>query len=199
MSVPNSIVETGAELTSGILPLIGQLLSQEPNCNVVDLGAVSTDNCMIFSRNGARVYVDTSDNSLRSRIATRNELDTADIDNLISRCPTPIDVLLMWDLMDYLSLDTIKRFMSRISEVMREGGVLYTMASRQRRIPDTPVPIEMVREDCLRFANQDDTERDAPQYAPKQLEQHMPGFVLEKMYLLQNGVQEHLFVFEGLE
>lgn len=199
MGVPSSIVESGAELTSGILPMVCHLLSQNPDCNVVDLGAVSTDNCMMFSRNGARVYVDTSDDSLRSKVAGRNELDVADVDDLVDRCPTPIDVLLFWDLMDYLSLDTIKRVMGRLSGVMRPGGVLYTMASRQRRIPDTPALIEMVREDCLRFVHNDDAERDAPQYAPKQLEQRMPGFVLEKLYLLQNGMQEHLFVFEGLD
>jgi hypothetical protein len=26
----------------------------------------------------------------------------------------------------------------------------------------------------------------------------MPGFRIEKLYLMQNGVQEHLFVFEGI-
>lgn len=199
MSVPNSVVETEGDLTSGVLPMICQLLSQEPDCNVVDLGAASTGNCMVLSRNGARVYIDTSDDSLRARIAEHNQLNAADIDNLLARCPTPIDVLLFWDLLDYLPLDNIKQAAQRFSKVMRPGGLLYVLMSRQRYISDNPALIEMVREDRLRFLHEGNEEREAPQYAPKQLEQCMPGFILEKLYLLQNGVQEHLFLFEGFD
>lgn len=199
MGVPGSILESEDGLTSGMLPMVCRFLEQEGDCNVVDLGATSIDNCMLFSRFGARVYVDTSPASLRSRVVLYNELTEADIDNLIDRCPKPIDVLLFWDLMDYLSLENIKYVMSRLSGEMRPGGVLYTLASRQRFIPDSPAVIEMLREDCLRFLNDDPEQREAPQYAPKQLEQRMPGFVLDKMYLMQNGMQEHLFLFEGLE
>lgn len=179
--------------------MICRMLSQEPDCNVVDLGAASVGNCRMFSRNGARVYIDTSGNSLRLKIAESNEIETIDIDDLMARCPTPIDVLLFWDLLDYLSLDAIKKISGRFSEVMRSGGMIYALASRQRYIPNTPTVIDMVREDRIRFLNNDATEREAPQYPPKKLEQSMPGFVLEKLYLLQNGVQEHLFLFEGVD
>lgn len=199
MGLPHSTVESGGGLTSGIFPMVYELMSREPDCNVVDLGATSTGNCLMLSRSGARVYLDTSNDSLRSRIVRGNEITTAGLDKLVARCPKPIDVLLLWDLMDYLSLETIKMVMGRFIEVMREGGLLYTLASRQLHIPDFPAEIEIVREDCLRFLYDDVLERDSPQYAPKQIEQNMPGFVLEKMYLLQNGVQEHLFVFEGPE
>jgi hypothetical protein len=199
MALPDSIDQDEEGLTSGILPIVYELLSREPGCNVVDLGAVSTHNCMMFSRNGARVYIDTSGDSLRSTIREHNDVTPADIDNLLERCPTPIEVLLFWDLMDYLSMDAIKMAAVRFCEAMREGGVLYTLASRQRFIPRDPVVIDIIREDRLQFRQEGEIDREAPQYAPKQLEQYLPGFFLDKMYLMQNGMQEHLFLFEGTQ
>lgn len=197
MSLPDSIDDNEESLTSGIFPMICRFLSRETGCNVVDLGAVSTSNCMTLSRTGARVYIDTSGDSLRSIICEHNELGASDINNLLERCPTPIDVLLFWDLMDYLPLDTVKMTALRFSQAMREGGLIYTLASRQRFIARTPAVIDILREDSLQFRHEGNFDKEAPQYAPKQLEQCMPGFVLEKMYLMQNGMQEHLFLFEG--
>lgn len=196
MALPDYIPEYTEDLTSGVLPIICEVINQGRGCNVVDLGAASTDNCMVFSRNGARVYIDTSSNSLRSKVIETNELESSDIDELLTYCPNDIDVLLFWDLLDYLSLETIALFMQRLTPVMRRGALLYGMVSQQYRIPASPAVIDLVSEDRLRF-HYGALEREGSHFAPKQLEGKMPGFCIEKLYLMQNGVQEHLFVYEG--
>lgn len=197
MSLPEKIDEYDEELTSGILPMICQMVREEPGCNLVDLGTSSTDNCMIFSRAGARVYIDTSRKNLRSEVVLNNNLEPADIDEVFAYCPEAIDVLLFWNILDYLSLEAIDHLMRRISGVMRPGGLLYAMVSQQFYVPVHPASIDIVDDNRLHF-RYGPLEQEGPHYAPKLLEQHMPGFRIEKLYLMQNGVQEHLFLFEGI-
>lgn len=197
MALPQYISEYSEDLRSGILPIVSHFIHKEPGCNVVELGNASTESCMRFSRNGARVFLDTSGNSLRSKVLQSSELDDGDIDDLFAYCPDAVDVLLFWDILDYLTIESIERLMLRFGEVMRPGGLLYALVSQQYRIPIEPALIEMLEEDHLRF-QYGAIEREGPHYAPKQLEQRMPGFRIEKLYLMQNGVQEHLFLFEGL-
>lgn len=199
MGLPDSALDDDDTLTSGVLPIVCHLIAAEPGCRVVDLGAASTGNCAWFSSNGARVFIDTSRDSLRARVVENGEVDARELDKLLGHFPEGIDVVLFWDLLDYLPLETIKLLMTRLSRLMQPGGLAYVLASRQQRIAATPAIIDVVREDMLRFHQGAPLNREAPQYAPKKLEQHMPGFVLEKLYLMQNGVQEHLFLFEGFD
>lgn len=196
MSLPDQVDEYDEELTSGLLPMVCQLVREEPGCNLVDLGASSTDNCMHFSRAGARVFMDTSRRNLRSEVVLNRELSPADIDEVFAYCPDAIDVLLVWNILDYLPLAAVEHLLRRISRVMRPGGLLYAMVSQQFHIPVHPATIDIVEENRLRFRH-GPLEKDGPHYAPKQLEQLMPGSRIEKLYLMQNGVQEHLFLFEG--
>lgn len=199
MGLPDTAPDTNDALTSGVLPIICHLIAAEPGCQVVDLGATSTDNCTLFSLNRTRVYIDTSRDNLRARVIESGDLDSDEVDRFLQQLPDAIDVILFWDLLDYLPLETIKEFMKDVSGLMQPGGLAYILASRQRYISSAPAIIDVVQEDTLRFHYDAPFNKEAPQYAPKKLEQYMPGFVLEKLYLLQNGVQEHLFVFEGLD
>lgn len=197
MALASKLVDYDEELTSGILPMIYEMIRGRPGCDVVDLGAASTDNLMLFSRNGARVYIDTSSRSLRSDIALSRTPTAKDLDKLLAYCEG-IDVLILWNVLDYLLLGTVEQLMQRISAVMRPGGLLYAMVSHKRYIPVLPALIDIIADDRLRFRH-GPLELEGPHYAPKQLEQRMPGFRIEKLYLLQNGTQEHLFLFEGLD
>lgn len=196
MSLPEKIDEYDEELTSGILPMICQMVNERPGCNLVDLGTSSTENCMLFSRVGARVFIDTSRRNLRSEVVLNRELGPADIDEVFAYCPEAIDVLLFWNILDYLPLEAVDHLMGRISGVMRPGGLLYAMVAQPRYIPTHPAAIDIIDGNRLHFRH-GPLDKEGPHYAPKQLEQRMPGFRIEKLYLMQNGVQEHLFLFEG--
>lgn len=196
MSLADQVDEYDEELTSGLLPMVCRLVREEPGCNLVDLGASSTDNCMHFSRAGARVFMDTSRRNLRSEVVLNRELGPADIDEVFAYSPDAIDVLLLWNILDYLPLAAVEHLLRRIARVMRPGGLLYAMVSQQFHIPVHPATIDIVEENRLRFRH-GPLEKEGPHYAPKQLEQLMPGSRIEKLYLMQNGVQEHLFLFEG--
>ncbi|MDZ7841737.1 MAG: hypothetical protein U5R46_13135 [Gammaproteobacteria bacterium] len=197
MTLPQKISDYDEELTSGILPMICSMVHDEPGCNLVDLGTSTTDNCMLFSQAGARVFIDTSCKNLRSEVVLKSDLTPADIDEVLAYCPEAIDVLLFWNILDYLSLEAVDYLMHRISKVMRPGGLLYAMVSQQRYIPTYPAAINIVEENRLQF-RYGPLDKEGPHYAPKQLEQRMPGFRIDKLYLMQNGVQEHLFLFEGV-
>lgn len=198
MSLPERIDEYDEVMTSGILPMIYQMVQQAPGCNLVDLGASSTGNCMVFSHAGARIFMDTSRRNLRSEVVLNHQLGPADVDEVFGYCPDAIDVLLLWNMLDYLPLESVVHLMRRVSNVMRPNGLVYAMVSQQRYIPSHPATIGVVGENQLHF-RYGTLDKEGPHYAPKLLETRMPGFRIEKLYLMQNGVQEHLFLFEGLE
>lgn len=199
IGLPKSIANTSDDLTSGILPIVCQQLSEEQGRNLVDLGAAFTGNYEVLSRNGTRVYLDTSDTSLRSRIIEGRELPPAELDALTAFYPGKIDAVLFWDILDHLSLDSIESVMRGFAKLMRRGGLVYAMVTQQLYMPAAPAVIEVIQENLLRFQYDTPIDRQAPQYAPRTLESHMPGFLIDKLYLLQNGVQEHLFLFEGID
>jgi len=196
MALPNQIEDFSEDLRSGIMPVVCDLIRREPGCNLVDLGATSTANCMLFSQHGARVYLDTSLKSLRAKLGRGRGLDPPDIDGLLRHCPDAVDVLLFWDILDYVSLETVEALMQRFGGVLQPGALVYLMISQRRYIPPEPAIIDIVDEDQLRFQYGPPT-LEGPHYAPKQLEQRMPGCRIDKLYLMQNGVQEHLFVYDG--
>lgn len=198
-ALPDSNPDSGEHLNTGLLPIICRMIAAEPGCNIVDLGAVSTGKCAFFSMNGSRVFIDTSGNSLRAHVVRGGDINEYVIDRLLAQFPAAIDVILFWNLVDYLSLDAIKPLMQGVSRRMRRGGLAYIMASRLPYIPRAPAVIDVVGENVLRFQSDTSLTTSAPEYAPKKLEQAMPGFVLQKLYLLQNGIQEHLFRFEGTD
>ena len=72
------------------------------------------------------------------------------------------------------------------------GSRLYFLIHHSAEIAETAPAFELELDDVLHYST-DACTRAAPRYPPKQLEQLMPGFEIEKLYLMSNGLQEHLF------
>jgi hypothetical protein len=106
----------------------------------------------------------------------------------------PVDIVLCWDLLNYLQRPAITALMTCISARMRPGAfahllIVYsgtTMAARPGRF----APLADGR--LLETATTD-VRKNAPRYSPEDLGKCLRGLRSESATLLRNGMQEFLF------
>ena len=116
---------------------------------------------------------------------------------LPSAGPDPADLVLCWDLVNYLSRPAITVLMDCIAERARPGTQVHMFivysASRMPIQPSRYVPLPDHR---LSRRPQSSADRSAPRYTPEDLAACMSRYRAERGKLLQGGMQE--FVFSAL-
>lgn len=103
-----------------------------------------------------------------------------------------IDLVLAWCYFDYLEPEDIRRLFDRLKDHFVIGSRLYFLIHHSAEIPRQAPVLELETDDVLRYTTRPPN-RSAPRHPPKMLEGIMPGFEIEKLYLMSNGLQEHLF------
>ena len=104
----------------------------------------------------------------------------------------PLSLVLAWAYFEYLELDDIKKLFDKLNRCLTPGSRLYFLIHHSDAMPDT-VPIFDVESDDTLTYTVESASRSAPRYPPKLLEEMMPGFEIEKLFLMTSGIQEHLF------
>lgn len=110
-----------------------------------------------------------------------------------NRAPIPFDVILTWDLFNYLESAAVKTLMARLTPHCRHETLLFALTFTGREIPDEPGLCRIL--EGMRLRIDPGTERSIrnPRPSPSTLERMMPGFRLRHSFLSQVGVQEYLF------
>jgi hypothetical protein len=180
-------------------PLFHQLLQRMAGGGrwvVVDLGAARSDTIRVLSRYRCRLdIVDLAD----SVGALNAELDARRLRELVEqvlprRGAESIDLVLCWDLINYLTLPALTAVMESVAARCKRGalahGLIYYSEPTMPQQPGCFVPL-----DDQRLANlaAPTARRAAPRYSPDDLARCMPRYQVERGRLLRNGMQEFLF------
>lgn len=178
---------------SGILPLIRENISQHKS-TIFDLAPPTSKKCTYLCSSGNQVYWDNCAGSISH---TFNEHDTGDVSSKLNKWQPPqfqhpLSIVLAWCYFDYLALDDITGLFQKLDKYFTKGSRFYFLIQQSAQIPESVPIFELELDDILRYTTAGPS-REAPRYAPKQLEQLMPGFEIEKLYLTSSGLQEHLF------
>ncbi|MBA1147627.1 hypothetical protein H0Z60_11245 [Ectothiorhodospiraceae bacterium WFHF3C12] len=103
------------------------------------------------------------------------------------------DLMLLWDLPNYLDADGLARMAVALRRGLRTGGRLHMLvASSQRWVSDRPGHYEILPGWAGVVVEQGEPVRQAPRYTPWQVEQAFQGFETERSVLLRSGMQEYL-------
>lgn len=112
------------------------------------------------------------------------------------------DVVLCWDLLNYLQRPALKALMATIAGRLEAGALVHALiVYSSKQMPERPGPYYPVwdaDDDTLsstRLANIRMTSKqcEAPRYTPDDLAHCMSGYKIERAKLLSNGMQEFLF------
>jgi hypothetical protein len=113
---------------------------------------------------------------------------------LPSRRDEATDIVLCWDLINYLNKPALTVLMDCIALRCKRGalahGLVYYSARSMPSRPSTFVPVD---DQHLAQVLTPPGERPAPRYSPEDLARCMPRYSVERGRLLRNGMQEFLF------
>ena len=106
----------------------------------------------------------------------------------------PADVLLAWDLFNYLDRDRLRALGRRLAARTRPGGVLFAMLWTGKEIPIEPGRFPIRDGGELLYGLDASRTRPGPRYRPAEIAAMTPGFSADRNFLLRHGVQEYLLV-----
>lgn len=163
---------------------------------VLDLGTVHSATIRELGKFRCRLeFVELADglDSLNGEIDPRRIRQTADA-LLPPRRTEQTDIVLCWDLINYLNQPALTAVMECIALRCKRGalahGLVYYSAKSMPQRPSTFIPVD--DQHILQQLNPG-IERPAPRYSPEDLARCMPRYSVERGRLLRNGMQEFLF------
>lgn len=106
----------------------------------------------------------------------------------------PADVVLAWDLFNYLDRDRLGALGERLAARCRPGAILFAMLWTGKEVPAEPGRFPIHDEKHLLYAIDASRRRVGPRYRPADVEAMLPGFSADRNFLLRHGVQEYLMV-----
>ncbi|MDJ0926518.1 MAG: hypothetical protein QNJ73_02615 [Gammaproteobacteria bacterium] len=169
-------------------------LDQERRCVVLDLGAAHTDTIALFSEYRCRLEIADIADGLGSLAEITDDLEQR-AEALLPRAQQePADLVLCWDLLNYLSLPAIRALSKRLSARGRPGMQLHCLiVYAATNMPVTPCPFIPQPDRSLLQLAADPNEIQAPRYSPEALGDALLGYTVDRAMLLGNGMQEFLF------
>ena len=130
--------------SSGLGELTRTFASEEPLC-VLDLGSTSPTNIRYMTERGHKIYSeDLLDASTDPGLAIKDESGAMTLDSkrfLTDNLVYPaahFDVVLCWNLADYLDETLVKPVMGRLWSVLKPGGMLLAFFHTKEAGPDAP-------------------------------------------------------------
>jgi SAM-dependent methyltransferase len=130
--------------SSGLAELSRLLQSEEPLC-ILDIGCTSAANIRYLTERGHKIYSeDLLDASTDPALLIRDEQGHTTLDhkrflaeNLVF-CNAHFDIVLCWNLADYLDEELVKPLVARLWSMIRPGGMLLAFFHTQEAGPDAP-------------------------------------------------------------
>jgi hypothetical protein len=138
----------------------------------------------------------------RSYLEGRANAAEGDSDGILSDVlgfaeETRFDVLLAWDLFNYLELSELETLMRRLSRWCNPGALLLALISSQPVIPAEPTVFRILDAERMLYETRSPATRRGPRHNPRDVLKAMMGFEVSSSFLLRNGIQEYVFIFPG--
>lgn len=186
------------EYTSFVLPGLLELARRPPKKTILDLGPALGEN--VRRMKGSKLFIANFFETL-TECGAASRVDAkafaASCERLL-QFPEEVrfDLVLVWDLFNYLSLAEVEVLARRLVALSRPGTRIMALVSIQKRIPDRPFRFVIQDEDSLRYETLASGLRDCPRHTEAEILKRMAGFSVERGMLLRNGMREYSFARE---
>jgi hypothetical protein len=163
---------------------------------VLDLGAARGNTIQTFGHFRCRLdIVDLADGLEAVREETEPRVLRQRVESLLlPRAGEATDIVLCWDLINYLSEPALTAVMECIAVRCKPGALAHGLVYySMRQMPERPGSFVPLEDQKLANLAPPGPERPAPRYSPEDLARCMPRYTVERGRLLRNGMQEFLF------
>jgi len=197
LSLTNDDPRTGTlRFRSPGLALLVERLEESEYAEILDLGPPRNAILALRAHAPCRIHIEDVFRSLRDAPAEgRSDGESASRVAPLVCAPRPcIDIVLGWDLFDYLTAQDIRTLMTEVALRCRQHALLFVLAAGRGPIPAAPGRCTIEGDGGLLYASTGPATGDSPAWSPRALERMMPGFRLLHSFLLGHGMQDYLFV-----
>ncbi len=174
-------------------------LRSEQRYNVLDLGSSVSQNVEFCSAFCRKLYIEDFYGTLSSFDFLSPEdgvpLDTIYQYLLPFKTGTRFDIILAWDLFNYLEELEFRELMAHLARFCRQDTLLLAFISTRKSIPERPAKYSILDAETITSQKLSDIIRPCPQYQEPQLTKLMPEYQVLNSFLLRNGFKEYLFGF----
>lgn len=178
-------------------PLFRRLLelqSAERRAVVLDLGPARTETVALFSQFRCRLEFADLGDSYEQLNAEGGSPPLQLIESVLPRRrQEAADIVLCWDLLNYLQRPALKALMARVAARSRPDTLVHALiAYSTPRMPAKPDRYAATPDGQLLIRHTTGAECAAPRYTPEDLRHCLPDYKVESAILLKNGMQEFL-------
>jgi hypothetical protein len=107
------------------------------------------------------------------------------------------DVILAWDMLNYLDLSAVSGLIRYLSRFCRPGTVLFTLIFDHQKMPKEITVYRIVDESHLTYEYCGSEMQACPRHKPHALAGALRRFQTSNSFRLRNGIVEYLFAYEG--
>ncbi len=182
------------------LQALCQRMQDAASCDILELGPVRNENLEFWSRFHPSIYIADLRSCLPLPAASSedSEFIEPDWDNLLGLpAGRSYDVILAWDLFNYLELPAVSSLIRYLKRFCRPGTVLFSMIFDQKQMPGQISVYGIKDESHLKYEATGSEMRDCPRHQPRSLSLIMTRFRTSESFRLKNGIVEYLFEYEG--
>ncbi|HXV64035.1 MAG TPA: methyltransferase domain-containing protein [Vicinamibacteria bacterium] len=174
-----------------------RLLAHLPreNASVLDLGAANPQTVEFFTSRGAQITVA---DLFRSAAPMRcgGPRPPRIFQNLLSYDPSSrFDLVLAWDVLNYLFPEELSHLMSSLNPYLRPGTQMHALVAAGHEMPVSPAVYRIENESTVTYEPSAEESRPSPGYAEPGLLKLMRGLAVEKRFQLRNGSVEYAFSY----
>lgn len=174
-------------------------LGGRADCCVLDLGRAFGSNVEFLSRFASKVVIEDLRHTLAALETPYSGADRVCCPLFPALLPwhedTRFDLILLWNLLDYLERDDISRLATHLASHCRPGALIYAQVSIRPKIPLMPSNFKIIGDGELDQIMDAGGERDSPRHTQIKLQEALHAFHVKRSFLLRNGLQEYLFVY----
>jgi hypothetical protein len=153
--------------------------------DVLDLGSVSPESVQFFGRRGSRLTI--------ADLSPTSDLTIPCVDERVR-----FDLVLAWDVLNYLGPDRLTRLMGRLEPRFRPGTMLHALIATGREIDAQPPRYRIKGARTFVSEPVSGSRVRAPRYLEQDLVKRMPGLTVERRFQLRSAMLEYVFSYRPL-
>ena len=182
------------------LPALCQKLQNSATCGILELGPVRSGNVEFWSRFSPFLYIADLRSSLPLPALPSEDLEfiAPDWRSLLGLPGNrTYNVVLAWDLFNYLELPAVSSLIEYLKHYCRPGAVLFSLIFDEKQMPAKITVYQIADESHLKYDRAGSELCACPRHQPRALASVMTRFRIADSFRLRNGVIEYLFEYEG--
>lgn len=180
------------------LLLIRRKLEQKPGLSVLELGPALNANISFFLEFHCKLIMQDLYGGLCDHIARNQEGEPSPISALVGKLSEhdparPFDLVLCWDLLNYISSEETELLMTSIAERSSESVIISVVEANSSTLPVLPSRFRILEGQKIEIEKRTTEQRQKVFRSQETITRPFPGITLQSSLRLKNGFMEQVY------